>query len=388
MFGEVCKFNVENSVFLVRHGETEWNLAHRFQGQLDSPLTERGRKQAEQLASFLATAQLRRIFSSPLDRALQTAQIIQRQTNCQLEIDERLEEISFGLCAGLTREELERIHPGLWDSREENKWNFRWFRGESYADVYRRVGGFVADNVADLLKGGVAIVAHETLNKLLIGKLLGLPRQEILRLRHPHGVIIHLQVAKRNKEIEHIDIRKPRRLGELDLCIERRRTVEAVSWSEIRFLLLDCDGVLTDGGIYYVSNGEEFRRFNVKDGTGIRRLVDSGVGVGIVSASSATPILHRARQLGIDEVHVSVEGKARLVKRIAEHRNLSLSSIAYMGDDLADIAVLQIVGFPLAVADAVEEVRRLALYVTSVGGGQGAVREVADLILAAQSEQV
>jgi len=198
---------MESSLFLVRHGETEWNLSCRFQGQLDSPLTEKGVRQVQQLAEFFAKVQVGKMFSSPIGRALETARMIKRQQiKCRLEMDEHLKEISFGSFARSTREELEKIHPGLWESREKNKWEFRWLNGESYADVYQRVGDFIADNAGDLVSGKAIIVAHETVNKVLIGRLLTLPRQQILRLRHPHGVIIRWRGLKQSRQVEHIDI--------------------------------------------------------------------------------------------------------------------------------------------------------------------------------------
>jgi len=163
--------------------------------------------------------------------------------------------------------------------------------------------------------------------------------------------------------------------------------VDRVNWGRIKLLLLDCDGVLTDGGVYYTGEGDELRRFSIKDGTGIRRLLDSGIGVGIISASSATPVLCRARQLGIDEVHIGVDDKVSVALRIVKSKGINLSEVAYIGDDLADILILQIVGVPLAVGDATDRVREMAKYVTSLPGGHGAVREVSDLIMNAISQE-
>lgn len=163
--------------------------------------------------------------------------------------------------------------------------------------------------------------------------------------------------------------------------------MDRVNWGRIKLLLLDCDGVLTDGGVYYTGEGDELRRFSIKDGTGIRRLLDSGIGVGIISASSATPVLCRARQLGIDEVHIGVDDKVSVALRIVKSKGINLSEVAYIGDDLADILILQIVGVPLAVGDATDRVREMAKYVTSLPGGHGAVREVSDLIMNAISQE-
>lgn len=190
-------------VVIMRHGETEWNRSGKQQGQKGSPLTEKGHKQARQVAEIAKTIRIHRLFTSPLDRAMQTANVVSQQINLEPKVDQRLMECSFGLCEGLTRTDIDHQYPGLWAAREKNKWFFRWPEGESYADVYDRVCGFISDCLLSKYKGTTGIIAHETLNKVLIGRLIDLPQQEITRLRHPNTVIFYWQGEK---QLCHIDL--------------------------------------------------------------------------------------------------------------------------------------------------------------------------------------
>lgn len=152
----------------------------------------------------------------------------------------------------------------------------------------------------------------------------------------------------------------------------------------VQLLALDVDGVMTDGGLYYTETGVELKKFNVKDGMGLKLLMKAGVAVAILTASSSTATLHRAKNLGISHVFLNLEDKLRTLYSLCEQLNIPLESVAYMGDDLNDLPVLQAVGCPLTVADARPENRLCAIYVTQQTGGNGAVREVCELILAAQ----
>lgn len=148
----------------------------------------------------------------------------------------------------------------------------------------------------------------------------------------------------------------------------------------IRLLALDCDGVLTDGGVYVFDDGAEFRRFNIKDGLGLQRVMAAGIGVAIISSSVSTAVLHRAARLGIGEVHVGVKDKLALLDSLCQRLIIDPAQVAYIGDDLPDLAPMRRVGLPCAPADAVEAVRTAALFVTPSAGGHGAVRDVCDLL--------
>jgi 3-deoxy-D-manno-octulosonate 8-phosphate phosphatase (KDO 8-P phosphatase) len=153
---------------------------------------------------------------------------------------------------------------------------------------------------------------------------------------------------------------------------------------QVKLLALDVDGVLTDGGLYYTDSGEEFKKFNVKDGLGLKLLMQAGIDVAIISASNSTATLHRAKKLGITHVFIGKEDKLSVLKELCERFRLSLSQVAYAGDDLNDLPILKVVGCPLTVADAMPENQSQAIYVTHLAGGRGAVREICDRILNAR----
>lgn len=154
----------------------------------------------------------------------------------------------------------------------------------------------------------------------------------------------------------------------------------------IELLSLDTDGVLTDGGLYYTDAGDELRKFNVKDGLGMVRVQAGGVALAIITASKSPAIGHRASALGVRHVHLAVEDKLATLTRLAGELGIGLDRAAHMGDDLNDLPVFQAVGCALTVADAVDAVKAVADHVTQAKGGDGAVREICDLILAARTE--
>lgn len=154
--------------------------------------------------------------------------------------------------------------------------------------------------------------------------------------------------------------------------------------SKIKLLLLDVDGVMTDGRIIFDSNGTESKFFNVKDGHGIKLLQRGGIEVGIVSGRSSKVVANRAAELGISRVFQGTLDKLAVYREIITETGFDDSQVAFMGDDIIDIPVMRRVGFAAAPADAVEEVIPHAHFVARNRGGWGAVREVCDLILKAQ----
>lgn len=150
---------------------------------------------------------------------------------------------------------------------------------------------------------------------------------------------------------------------------------------DIRLLLLDVDGVMTDGGIIYDGNGLETKVFNVKDGHGIKMLQRCGIEVGIITGRTSQVVDFRAKELGIERVYQGALKKLESYADVKLKTGLSDAQIAYVGDDVIDVPVMRRVAFAAAPADALAEARNVAHYVTSVGGGRGAVREVCDLIL-------
>jgi len=153
---------------------------------------------------------------------------------------------------------------------------------------------------------------------------------------------------------------------------------------KIKLLILDVDGVMTDGRIVFDSNGVETKFFNVKDGHGIKMLQRSGIEVGIISGRESQVVANRAVELGI--VHVFQKSLDKLVpyRQMLETTGLTDEQVAFVGDDVIDLPILRRVGFAAAVADAVAEVFPHVHFVTKNRGGWGAVREVCDLILKTQ----
>jgi 3-deoxy-D-manno-octulosonate 8-phosphate phosphatase (KDO 8-P phosphatase) len=154
-----------------------------------------------------------------------------------------------------------------------------------------------------------------------------------------------------------------------------------INLKHIKLLLLDVDGVMTDGGLYFSNSGDEFKRFNAQDGYGIVKLQRAGIQVGIITGRVSKIVERRAEELGITEVYQNFENKINAYESIKRKFNFADANIAYIGDDEFDLAVLKCVGFSAAPADAVPVVKKQSHYVCTHGGGNGAVREVIDLIL-------
>lgn len=161
--------------------------------------------------------------------------------------------------------------------------------------------------------------------------------------------------------------------------------MNAAPFDTIRLLVLDVDGVLTDAGMYYAQSGEELKKFNTRDGHGIRMLQDAGVRVAIVTRESTAIVARRAAKLHIEDVHQGILDKRPVVTGLAEKHGVSLRDTCYIGDDLGDLEAMQVVGVPVAVRDAVPAIKGAARFVTRRRGGEGAVREVCDFILAARA---
>lgn len=153
---------------------------------------------------------------------------------------------------------------------------------------------------------------------------------------------------------------------------------------KVKLLILDVDGVLTDGKIIIDDAGLESKQFDVRDGHGLKLLMRSGIAVALLTGRRSRVVEHRAADLGVTEVCQGVWNKAEAFPGILERCKLSPEETAYVGDDVVDIPLLRRVGFSVAVADAVPEARKVADYVTKRPGGGGAVREICEMILTAQ----
>ena len=152
----------------------------------------------------------------------------------------------------------------------------------------------------------------------------------------------------------------------------------------IRLLSLDCDGVMTDGGLYYAADGSELRRFDVRDGIGIKALMAVDIEIAFITASRTPAIGHRAKALGVPHCFVGAEDKLASLSALCDRLGIPLEAVGHVGDDVNDIPILKAVGVPMTVANAQPDVRALAVFASARKGGDGAVREIADRILAAR----
>ena len=164
--------------------------------------------------------------------------------------------------------------------------------------------------------------------------------------------------------------------------ISRREIL--ISARKVKLLILDVDGVLTDGSIVLDNNGNELKTFHVRDGHGIRLLLKAGIHVALITGRFSRVVERRAQELGIRDVYQKCFDKASAYKQLAEKYSLSDHEIAYVADDIVDIPVLRRCGFSVAVADAETELRPFVKMITKKGGGRGAVREVCNLLLQAK----
>ncbi len=153
----------------------------------------------------------------------------------------------------------------------------------------------------------------------------------------------------------------------------------------IRLLLLDVDGVLTDGCLFFGPKDELFKVFHVRDGQGIKMVQRGGIEVAFLSGRVSDPAYCRARELGISHYHEGLRDKVKVLEKLTRALGLSAQEVAAVGDDLVDLPLLAQVGLAVAVADAAPEVKATAHWVTTLPGGRGAVREVCDLLLKAQA---
>lgn len=152
----------------------------------------------------------------------------------------------------------------------------------------------------------------------------------------------------------------------------------------IPFILLDVDGVMTDGGTYYTASGAKMKRFNAQDGYGIARAQACGLRFGIVSGRATPIVARRARELNIREVHQGRDDKLAVFHELTKRLKLTAANVCFMGDDLFDLPLLEAGGLSAAPANARPEVKRKVHYVCRARGGEGAVRELIDVILAVQ----
>jgi 3-deoxy-D-manno-octulosonate 8-phosphate phosphatase (KDO 8-P phosphatase) len=155
-------------------------------------------------------------------------------------------------------------------------------------------------------------------------------------------------------------------------------------FKNIKLLILDVDGVLTRGEMIYDDKGREIKIFNVKDGLGVSLLGKAGIQTILLTAKESKAVRRRAQDMGVSEVISGILPKEKALRGILERYHVHYKEICFIGDDLLDAGVMKLVGLPITVKDASAQIKKTARYITSKRGGEGAVREVVDLIVKAQ----
>lgn len=157
-----------------------------------------------------------------------------------------------------------------------------------------------------------------------------------------------------------------------------------VKASKIKVMAFDVDGVFTDGSLTFDQDGKEYKTFNAKDGQGIICVERAGIVTVIITARKNGTVEHRAKNLGITELHQGIKFKLPVLEQIVKERGLSMEEVSYMGDDLPDICILEKVGLACCPNDAVDEVKNICNFVSTKNGGCGAIRELCDFVLNSQ----
>jgi N-acylneuraminate cytidylyltransferase len=162
--------------------------------------------------------------------------------------------------------------------------------------------------------------------------------------------------------------------------IKLNKKVNKHTSTRIKLFASDVDGVLTDSGMYYSEYGDELKKFNTRDGVGFRMMKDIGIHTAIITSENTQIVEKRAKKLNIDFLYQGVKNKVRIVEELCQNLNINFSEIAFIGDDINDTELLKIVGFSACPNDAVETNKEVANYICRSGGGEGCVREFAELI--------
>jgi 3-deoxy-D-manno-octulosonate 8-phosphate phosphatase (KDO 8-P phosphatase) len=154
----------------------------------------------------------------------------------------------------------------------------------------------------------------------------------------------------------------------------------------INTFIFDVDGVLTDGGLHAHADGEQTRVFNIKDGYAMEKAVQAGYNMAIISGINEEGVRRRFERLGIKDIFLGVKDKLALFEDYREKKKVELNSILYMGDDIPDLKIMKLVGMPACPADAIDDIKEISKYISSHGGGKGAVRDVIERVMSAQDK--
>lgn len=178
-----------------------------------------------------------------------------------------------------------------------------------------------------------------------------------------------------------LEIDEPSDWAIIELLMQKHHAQAKTNVPKIQMLLTDCDGCLTDGGMYYSEQGDELKKFNTKDGMAFSELHKHGILCGIITGECVELNRRRAQKLNLEILQDNCKDKATVIKELSEKYHIDLQNIAYVGDDINDIEALKIVGFSCCPCDAMSNVKEVSHYVAKASGGHGVIREIADLIL-------
>lgn len=178
-----------------------------------------------------------------------------------------------------------------------------------------------------------------------------------------------------------VEIDEPDDWAILENLMQRHILNKQLEIPEIKMFLTDCDGCLTDGGMYYSEKGDELKKFNTKDGMGFKLLREAGIVTGVITGENKDLNKARAKKIKLDILEQGVEDKLALIKTLCRKYNIALENVAFVGDDINDLEAVKAVGFGCCVANGMSEVKAVAKYVTQAPGGSGAIREVVDFLL-------
>lgn len=191
------------TLFVLRHGQTEWNVARRMQGRLDSPLTRQGVEQAHQHGLLLKTLPaIERIYVSPSGRTRETAYIVNSYVRAQLTYEEALLERDCGDWSGLSVDEIEDASPGAWQRRLDDPFYHRPPGGENLLDMGRRAAGFL-EQCLDSPEERIALVTHQVMSRVILGAMLDLAPEEVIRVIHPNEALYQLDFAADGVDVQH-----------------------------------------------------------------------------------------------------------------------------------------------------------------------------------------
>lgn len=146
--------------------------------------------------------------------------------------------------------------------------------------------------------------------------------------------------------------------------------------NDIKLFLVDCDGVLTDGGMYYFESGDEAKKFNTRDGMAFKLLKLKNIKIGIITGEKTNIVLNRGKKLNMDFIFIGVENKTRVIDKLINELNISYDNVLYIGDDINDLEVIKKVGFSVCPCDAEKIIKDNCSYISNVSGGHGVVRDV------------